>query len=160
MSTQPLLKQNSARIIIDLALNAHTEKDAKAVNDLIVSNVEARFVRPLGDRANNHGMMGGALPSYDALLVELPINGVDSVLEYRARQIYPRLSMNEMPWRTPREAASELFAQEDKDALGQMVQIHTYPADKYPTKSRKITPVIRDFGVGLTPAMAVPETRP
>lgn len=145
MSTQPLIKQSTATTIIDLALNAHTVKDAKAVNDLIASNVGARFTRPLADRANNHGMMGGALRSYDALLVELPINGVDSVLEYRARQIYPQRSMNQMPWSTPREAASELFAQEDKDVLGNMVQIHTYPADEHPARSNIITPVVRDF---------------
>lgn len=157
MSTQPLTKQSSARTIIDLALNTHTEKDAKAVNNLIAVNVGARYLRPLGDRANNHGMLGGALRSYDALLVELPINGVDSVLEYKARQAYPELAMHQMPWSTPREAARELFAQEDKDTVGKLVQVHTYPADKHPTKSKMITPVVRDVGVGLTPAM-VPES--
>ena len=144
-------------MIINLAISAHTAKDAREINSLITGSVGGRFTRPLADRANNHGLMGGSLPSYDALLVELPINGIDSVLEHQARLKYPNLQANEMPWRTPREAADELFAGKDKDQIGQLVQFHTYPADKHPSKNRRITPVVRDFGVGLTPAM-IPET--
>jgi hypothetical protein len=157
MNSQPLPVASEARNIIDLAISAHTVKDARAVNSLIASSVGERYARPLADRANNHGMMGGALPSYDALLVELPINGIDSVLEHHARLKYPNVPANKMPWKTPREAADELFAGQDKDQLGQLVQFHNYPADQHPSKSHRITPVVRDFGVGLTPKM-VPET--
>ncbi|MCS6760276.1 MAG: hypothetical protein MO852_16110, partial [Candidatus Devosia euplotis] len=157
MNSQLAILQSEARTIIEAALTARTVNEAKAVNALIANSVGERFTRPLADRANNHGMMGGALPSYDALLVELPINGIDSVLEYHARRKYPHLSASEMPWKTPRQAAQELFAGEDKSKPGELVQLHTYPADSRPSKSHRITAVVRDFGVGLTPAL-VPET--
>jgi len=150
---QTALFQNDAGAIIDLALNARSTEDAKRINSMIAKVIGERFERPLADRANNHGLMGGSLPSYDALLVELPINGVDSVLELHARRRHPKLKINKMPWQNPREAARDLFAGQTRDQLGQLVQIHTYPSNSNPYTSRLITPVVRDYGVGLTPAM-------
>lgn len=45
--------------IIKLALDARTVGEAKAVNDLIAKEIGAEHWRPIGDRANNHGLMGG-----------------------------------------------------------------------------------------------------
>lgn len=157
MNFQKELFQNNAGSIIECALYARSPEEAKLVNSMIADNVGERYERPLADRANNHGLMGGSLPSYDALLVELPINGIDSVLELHARRKFPELNINEMPWQNPREAASELFAGQTREQIGQLVQIHTYPSNTHPYKSRRITPVIRDFGVGLTPKM-IPQT--
>lgn len=157
MITQPLIEACESRPIIDLALNAHSETDVRLISDLIVQHVGARFSRPLGNRVNNHGLMGGKASSYDALLVELQTNGIDSVLEFLARQKYPNVKLSAMPWKSPKEAAQELLVGKDKETLGKLVQVHLHPADSRPSSSKQITPVIRDFGVGLTPAM-VPET--
>jgi len=148
---------DAARDIIQQALSARSAKEATRVNALIAKSIGDSHERPLADRANNHGLMAGYAPSYDALLVELAINGVDSLLELRARLKYPDRDLEDMPWNSPREAALELFAGEDKSALGQLVTLHTYPANGKPRQTRLITPVVRDRGVGLTPRM-IPET--
>lgn len=153
MKAQPFQHSSDPKMIIKHALEARTVDEAKVINDLIACAVGEKHWRPVADRANNHGLMGGAAPSYDALLVELLINGVDSALEYRARRKYPHLQLNNMSWKSPRAAAQELLAGEDRESLGRQVQVHLYPADSEPQKSKRISTIIRDYGVGLSPRM-------
>lgn len=143
--------------IVGRALNARTVSDVDEISLQITSDIGAKYERPVGDRASNHGLMGAGVSSYDALLVEVPINGVDSVIEAEARRRYPNKNLADLQWESPRQAVEALFAGRSKEHLGQYVQLRTFAADPHPSKSKLITAVVRDHGVGLTPKQ-IPET--
>lgn len=92
--------------IISAALSAATPEQAAKVQELILAGIGAENVRPVGDRWNNHGMMG-ASGSFDLKLIEPATNMQDAILERFALKRWG--SRDAVPYQTPHEAAADLL---------------------------------------------------
>ena len=110
----------SARTIIKAALEAKTLEQAENVNRLIEAEIGAAHRRPLGDRANNFALVtqGG---SFDTKIIENVTNMQDAVIERAALARYGDRSA--VPYRTPREAADDLFVGRDYQSLAEDVVV-------------------------------------
>ncbi|MEV6303674.1 hypothetical protein AB0M02_29985 [Actinoplanes sp. NPDC051861] len=136
--------------IVNAALDAATVQDAMNVQSMLRVALGGEEYRPLADTWNNHGLMGSS-GSYDYKLIELVTNMQDAVLELLALQEYGEAT--DIPFKTPREAASTLlYGVEERDVASQ-VTVRLRESDPPASKTKRLTPVFRDKGCGLTPDM-------
>jgi hypothetical protein len=137
----------SDRQLVTAALAAATAQDARAVQKLIESSFGAYHPRPVGDRPNNHGLMG-ASGSYDLKLIELVTNMQDGVLERYALRKWG--DPNKVPYTNPHQAASALLG--DPGVVGQHpVTVQFRESDAPTSRTKRLTAVFRDAGCGLRP---------
>ena len=135
------------RQIASAALDAATEGDATVVQALIASSFGARDTRPVGDRPNNHGLMGSS-GSYDLKLIELVTNMQDAVLERYALRRWGDPS--KVPYSDPHEAAAALL--DDPASVGpHPVAVEFRESDPPTGRTKRLTAVFRDTGCGLRP---------
>src|SRR3954454_4185767 len=100
--------------LVTAASAAATGPEGETVQRLIESSFGARYVRPVGDRPNNHGLMG-ASGSYDLKLIELVTNMQDGVLERYALREWGNPA--NVPYTNPHEAAAALL--KDQALIGE-----------------------------------------
>lgn len=138
----------NARRIIEVALSARTVTEAEAVQDLIAADLGRRFERPIGDRVNNFGLIstGG---SYDHKLIENITNMHDALLERYAARRFGKVQ--DVPYRSPREAAEALFGDVDHTELARQATVELCQADGPSRSTKRITAVFRDEGCGIEP---------
>lgn len=134
-------------ILIAAALDAATVADAAVVQDLISRSFGGQYKRPVGDKVNNHGLMGSS-GSYDLKLIELVTNMQDAVIERLALARWRAADL--VPFTSPHEAAQALMPH--ADSLGEYPVTVVFRESDRPTSSTKrLTAVFRDFGCGLRP---------
>lgn len=143
------------RTIITAALEATTLEDATAVAEMIERHVGARHQRPVGDRFNNYGLMALSGGSYEYKALEPVTNGQDAVLERWAADKWGELE--EVPYQTPDEAATDLFGGLNYQQQADMVTVAFRESDSPTRSSKRLTIVYRDLGCGMEPA-AIPKT--
>lgn len=141
------------KAIIAKAVNAKTLADAQELEEMIESEIGARYERPLGDKWNNLGLISGGGGSYDHKVVENVTNMQDAVIELAALRKYGDYA--KVPFTNPREAAEELLKGRDYRELGDDVTVEFRESDPKTSETKRITIVFRDRGCGLTPAQTV-----
>lgn len=133
--------------IVTKALQARTTDDAIRVQSLIERAIGRRYLRPIGDRWNNQGILTASGSSYDHKTLELVTNMHDAVIERLALKKFG--SPEAVPYRNPHEAAFDLLkgmAKKEQAALA-TVDIGSSGSGA----SRKhITLMLRDRGIGMT----------
>ena len=134
--------------IIEQALATRTLARAQVLQEEIAADIGARHERPVGDKANNFGLMSTA-GSYDYMLIENVTNMHDALLERYAARRFGDLS--KVPYRSPREAAEAFFASVDESELARAATVELCDGDQPAKSSRKITAVFRDEGCGIEP---------
>lgn len=134
--------------IIQQALDARTIEQANSVQDLIATAIGDRHQRPLGNTWNNQGILTGSGSSYDHKALEVVTNMQDAVLELLAIQRYG--SRNAVPFRSPHEAATALFAGKTKKEQAEFAHVIIDKADSG-TDKKHVTIVMRDYGCGISP---------
>ena len=134
--------------IVQKALKACTAAQAHEVQELIVKAIGGRYQRPVGDRWNNQGMLTASGSSYDHKALELVTNMQDAVLELHATLRHG--SYNEVPYRSPHEAASSLFAAQPTKERAKNLFVTIEKAVPGSSK-KKITLAMRDRGCGIVP---------
>jgi len=140
---------SAAHKIIESALAARTVTDAMKVDELIAAAVGTRYERPIGDRVNNFGLLTTS-GSYDFKLIENVTNMQDALIERAAAERYGGLE--QVPFRTPHEAAEDLFSDLTVAELGRRASVDFYEADKPARQSKRLTAVFRDLGCGIEPS--------
>lgn len=136
-----------AEKIIQAALEARTLAEAEEVQDLIAADMGARYERPVGDRWNNRGLLS-TLGNREYKLLELVTNAQDAVLE---RFAVPRFgSYAAVPYETPHEAAADLLGSLRWTEVAEMVRVSFFESDLPTRKTKRITPVVRDEGCGIS----------
>src|SRR3954454_8178811 len=102
------MTSNAARNaeIVRAALAARTPDAAAAVQSMIEAAVGGRYVRPIGDRFNNQGMLTGSGSSYDHKSLEVVTNMQDGILERYALAKWG--DIDNVPYKYPRAAADDL----------------------------------------------------
>jgi len=138
----------SASRIIRTALAARSEADAMRLDEMIVEEIGLRSYRPIGDKVNNFGLMTTS-GSYDYKLIENVTNMQDALLERAAMERFGDLAV--VPYETPREAASALFAGRGEAELARCASVEFFEGAVPAKRSRRITPVFRDEGCGIEP---------
>ncbi|MGN7251924.1 hypothetical protein [Arthrobacter sp. SAFR-014] len=134
-------------ILIAAALDAATVGDARVVQDLIARSVGRRYKRPVGDKVNNHGLIGSS-GSYDLKLIELVTNMQDAVIERLALNRWR--SPETVPYASPHEAAGALLPAQE--TLGEHpVSVVFRESDRPTSSTKRLTAVFRDSGCGLRP---------
>lgn len=132
--------------VVAAALGAATVEEARVVQDLIEASFGARHKRPVGDRPNNHGLMGSS-GSYDLKLIELVTNMQDGVIERLALRKFG--SADAVPYMDPHNAAEGLLNPSLVDQYPVRVE---FRESNPPTRTTKrLTPVFIDKGCGLRP---------
>src|ERR1700679_1399131 len=96
--------------VVSAALAAATTKDENAVQQQIADSFGFINKRPVGDRPNNHGLMGSS-GSYDLKLIELVTNMQDAVIERLAIARWG--DSGDVPYESPHEAAADLLPGND-----------------------------------------------
>lgn len=145
--------KTSHAALIDAAVKATTADDANKVQELIESFVGARYERPVGDRWNNLGMLTASGSSYDHKVLEVVTNMQDAVVELAALQRFG--SEEKVPYRSPHDAAADLFSSMDARELALHGTVTL--SDAGHGNKKRITIAARDHGVGLTPR-SIPRT--
>lgn len=145
---------NDPATLVATALSAATLEQAEHVHSLLGDALGGDETRPLGDRWNNHGLMGQS-GSFDLKLIEQLTNMQDSVLERHALKRFTDPAA--VPYDTPHEAAQELFGDASEKERAAMASVRFVESDGKPSTSKRLTPVFRDQGCGLT-AELVPDT--
>jgi hypothetical protein len=145
----------NAASIVESALAARTIADAKATQTLIEKCVGTRHERPLADRWNNAGLISAAGGSFDLKVIENITNMQDAMLERAALRRFGE--MRKVAYKSPREAAEDLFENEGERAVGDGCSVEFYESDPPTRDSKRITIAFRDYGCGLTPA-SIPKT--
>jgi hypothetical protein len=138
----------SAARIIEAALAARTEADARRLDNLVADEIGSRFYRPIGDKVNNFGLMTTS-GSYDYKLIENVTNMQDALLERLAMARFGDLSL--VPYGTPREAAAALFEGRGEAELARCASVEFFEGGVPAKRSRRIAPVFRDEGCGIEP---------
>src|SRR5262249_49232882 len=127
-----------AHDLIEAAVNAATRTDAESVQERIAQLFGARNKRPVGDRPNNHGLMGSS-GSYDLKLIELVTNMQDGVLERLALTRFG--DPDRVPYTNPHEAAAALLPGAD---IGEHpVTVEFRESDAPTGKTKRLTAVFR-----------------
>ena len=139
----------TGKTIIEAALAARTESDARHVEELIATDLGASFYRPVGDKVNNFGLMTTS-GSYDFKLIENVTNMQDALLERAAVSAFGNLES--VPFQTPHEAAQSLFAEHGEAVLARASTVEFFQADDRARTSKRLTAVFRDEGCGIEPA--------
>jgi len=137
----------AARKILKAAVTARSQHHAAALQELIADDIGARHQRPVGDRWNNIGHLTRP-GSADHKLLELVTNAQDAVLELRAGQRFG--SLEDVPFATPHDAATALLGAMPWPEQAALINVYFDPADGPPRKTGRLTPVIRDFGCGIS----------
>ncbi|MCW3101220.1 MAG: hypothetical protein JWL77_6838, partial [Chthonomonadaceae bacterium] len=143
------------RAIIEAAIGATTMADANQVEALIASAIGQRYSRPLFDTPDNYGAVTGGSGSYDHKAVEPVTNMQDSVLELEALKRFG--SLEAVPYKSPLEAARNLFAGKPYAELAQKIRVEIRDSDPPTGRSKRVTIVFRDNGRGVT-ADEIPNT--
>jgi len=154
MTTTSITSASIETKIIESAINATTYDDAVAVATLIESAVGARYVRPIGDRYNNYGLMASS-GSYEYKALEPVTNEQDGVMERLAAAKWGDLS--KVPYQTPAEAAEDLLSGMNYQQRADMVTVAFRESDSPTRSSKRLTIVYRDQGCGMEPG-AIPGT--
>lgn len=141
--------------IVRLALEVRTPAQAEAVEQAIEQAVGARYERPIGDGWGNMGLMAGGGSSYDLKAIEPVTNMQDSVLERAALARFG--SRDKVPYRSPAEAAADLFGGGDYRQVADSMRVELHASDGDPRTTRRITIVYRDLGAGMSPE-EIPQT--
>ncbi len=144
----------TASAIVRAALDATTVDNANALQDLIAGAVGARYVRPLGDRDNNNGLLAQS-GNFDWKLIEPITNMQDAVVERRALEKFGHAAR--VPYRTPQDAVAALMPGTTPEQGGDLATVVFTESDQPASKSKRLTVTFRDQGSGLTPA-AIPLT--
>lgn len=137
------------REIVTKALSATTVSEAVSVQESIAQYFGGRFERPLGDRYQNLGLLGSG-GSFDLKLIEQVTNMQDAVIERHALTQWGQRSA--VPYETPFGAAQDLFADIDVEDLASAATVRFVESDGAPSRSKRLTAVFRDLGVGMTPS--------
>jgi uncharacterized membrane protein YgcG len=143
---------SAAHTLVQAALEAHTPEDASRVQSLIEKQFGARCIRPVGDKWNNHGLMGAA-GSFDLKLIEEVTNMQDSVIERHALLKWG--SRDAIPYDAPHAAAGDLLS--DIPDLARKATVRFKESTKSTDKNeraritKRLTAVFTDEGCGLTP---------
>ncbi|EUA58952.1 hypothetical protein I550_2097 [Mycobacterium intracellulare 1956] len=147
-----------ANKLIQAALDANTPQQARRVQALIEEQFGARHIRPVGDKWNNHGLMGAA-GSFDLKLIEAVTNMQDAIVERYALRRWG--SRDDVPYDSPHAAATDLLA--DIPDLAKQATIVFKEATESTDRNdqsritKVLTAVFSDRGCGLVPE-AVPGT--
>jgi hypothetical protein len=144
--------KSAANALIQAALDAHTPAQARHVQRLIEEQIGARHIRPIGDKWNNHGLMGAA-GSFDLKLIEAVTNMQDAVVERHALRQWG--TREAIPYDTPHAAAADLLS-EIPDLARQAVVVFKEATESTERNERaritkNLTAVFTDQGCGLTP---------
>jgi hypothetical protein len=145
----------NGRQIVKAALAARTTDDAIKLEKAIESFVGARYERAVGDSWGNMGLMAGGGSSYDLKAIEPVTNMQDSVLERAAIAKYG--SRDAVPYRSPSEAALDLFGVADYQSVADQLSVETHALEGDPKATNRLTITYRDLGAGMT-AAEVPKT--
>jgi hypothetical protein len=150
---------NNGGSIIAAALQATTPAHAAEVQKSIALAVGTEYQRPVGDKWNNHGLMGAA-GSFDLKLIEPVTNMQDAILERKA--IAKWGSRDAVPYRSPHEAAADLLTGSAPEQAAQAAVFFREAADdvgvtKRARHTKILTAVFDDAGCGLVPA-SIPTT--
>lgn len=134
--------------IVSAALKTTTLAGARSVQSEIAACFGRRNERPLGDRYQNLGMLGSG-GSFDLKLIEQVTNMQDAVIERHALIAWG--SREQIPYESPFTAAADLFAEIDEETLSSMATIRFEESDGAPSRSKRLTAIFRDLGIGMTP---------
>jgi hypothetical protein len=139
-------KADRGSSIIKAALEATTLEEAEAVRGLIVEDIGAEHLRPIGDRWNNFGIaaMGG---SFEYKALEPVTNQQDAVLERFAAAKFGDLKS--IPYDSPFETAEKLLGDQTDQEKADRIEISFRESNPPTSKSKKLTIVYRDEGCGL-----------
>ena len=143
-----------ATAIISSALDASTPEQAAAVHQLITQQTGGEHKRPIGDKWNNHGLMG-ASGSFDLKLIEPVTNMQDAVIERKA--IAKWGSRDKVPYATPHAAAADLLQGSAAD-LASMATVTFRESNqsglvtKRAKHTKVLTAVFEDAGCGIRPS--------
>lgn len=140
--------------VVQAALDATSVDDAIRLQNLLVKHIGHEYLRPVGDKHGNGGLMGAA-GSYDAKLIELVTNMQDSVIELYAELKFG--SREAVPYTNPHEAADKLTGHLSFRELAKKVQVVIKDPDLKAKQTKRITVCCRDEGCGMTPS-SVPWT--
>lgn len=145
--------------IISAALAAATPEQASEVQSLIAASVGAQYLRPVGDKWNNHGLMG-ASGSFDLKLIEPATNMQDAVIERKALAKWG--TRESIPYQTPHEAAADLLTGSAAEQAAQAIvtfreSTGSGGVTKRAKHTKRLSAVFDDTGCGLTP-QAIPAT--
>lgn len=145
--------------IINAALDAATPEAASAVQELIRVQIGAEYRRPVGDKWNNHGLMGAA-GSFDLKLIEPVTNMQDAVIERKALAKWGAREV--VPYQTPHEAAADLLSGSASDlaSLAKVTFKEATVSLGVTAKARHtkmLTAIFDDQGCGMRPE-AIPNT--
>lgn len=140
--------------LIRRAVKARTFAEALRVQEQIARLIGGDYQRPLGDRWKNIGLISGS-GSFDHNVLENVTNMQDALLERLAMLKFGDLSR--VPYQTPHEAAEGLLAGMDQRAVADMVSVEFFESDPPTGTSKRLTPVFRDAGVGISPSL-LPKT--
>ncbi|HVM34104.1 MAG TPA: hypothetical protein VM784_02050 [Actinomycetota bacterium] len=145
---------SQAADLVRRAIKARTYSEAVRIQDGIGRVVRGEHQRPLGDRWKNIGLVSGS-GSFDHNVLENVTNMQDAVLELLA--VVKHGDLSRVPYATPHEAAENLLAGVDPRTVADMVSVDFFESDPPTGVTKRLTPVFRDKGVGLTP-LDVPKT--
>lgn len=133
-------------MVVRAALEAKTQEDALGVQELIAMSFGGEYLRPLGDRWNNFGLLASAA-DYDIKLVELVTNMQDAVIERAALEKFGTRAEAAANLPTPQEAARVLFGSQNVETLP---EVTFHESDPPATQSHKLTAWFDDRGTGMT----------
>jgi hypothetical protein len=136
----------TAAEVVKAAVAARTYADAAAVNDLIALRIGARHTRFVADRVSNHGLLTTS-GKRDHLLVEIATNLQDPMLELEAKRRFGDL--DEVPYQTPREAATSLLGHLSRDQQADRCRIDIFEAEPPARETRRVTVSAHDKGCGI-----------
>jgi hypothetical protein len=144
---------SAAGKLVRAALAAHTGDQARHVQVLIEEQLGGRHIRPIGDKWNNHGLMG-ASGSFDLKLIEAVTNMQDAVIERRALLKWG--SRDAVPYDSPHTAAADLLSGNPADLAKQATVVFKESTDSEERNdkariTKSLTAVFSDKGCGLTP---------
>lgn len=146
--------------IVRSALAASTPNEARAVQSMLASTIGASHERPIGDKWNNHGLMGSA-GSFDIKLIEAITNMQDAVIERKALARWGAPSA--IPYDSPHSAAQDLLGSLSTRERAEQATVtfkectDSQAATELAAHTKRLTAVFRDSGCGLTP-VSIPST--
>lgn len=162
MNTLPPRKEDRMTVeseIVSDALSARTPEHASEVQKRIAELIGDEQIRPVGDKWNNHGLMG-ASGSYDLKLIEPATNMQDAVLERLAMAKWG--SRDAIPYQNPHEAAADLLTEAAPEQAARAVVTFRESTEgdsvtKRAKHTKVLTAVFDDEGCGIAPA-EIPST--
>lgn len=137
----------SPKALVERAVAVRSLEDALAAERAIIEFVGDEYRRPLGDVWNNFGLVSHA-GDFDNKVIEAVTNAQDAILE---REAAKRFAGGKIPYRSPREAANDLLALDQKTTR-ERIHVDLASAGDEQLKQRKITIGVSDDGSGMTPS--------